>query len=442
MTLLTSIFRDDDVAQALSDEVFVLQMIRFEGALAEAQGELGVIPQDAAGHIVTILRDFTPDMDALREGMERSSVPTVALMRQLRTALGDAHGSYVHWGATSQDVIDTALILQLRDLMALLAEGLQALIERLAVIADAHRGTVMAGRTHSQQALPITFGYKVAMWIAPLLRHQQRLAELQARMNVLQFGGAVGTLAALGEDGVRVAEGLAQKLGLSVPDTPWHTQRDNLAEFAGWLSLMTGSLAKMAQDIILMAQSEIAEVLESGDPARGGSSTMPQKRNPVISEIIISAARQNASLLATMHGAMLHEHERAAGSWQTEWATLPQMLHLTATALKKALFLSENLQINVGRMQANVAASNGLLLAEALDLALAPHMGRDEAKRVIKACVPIVLEEARHLVDVVRERVAVEVDWDTLRDEKNYLGQTQVFVDRVLANVVTPKIQE
>jgi 3-carboxy-cis,cis-muconate cycloisomerase len=222
----------------------------------------------------------------------------------------------------------------------------------------------------------------------------------------------------------------------------WHTQRDNLVEFAGWLSLVTGSLAKMAQDIILMTQSEIGEVHESSDPSRGGSSTMPQKRNPIISEVIIAAARTNATLLSAMHQAMIQEHERATHGWQMEWLNLPQMVNLTATALRKAVFLSENLVVDRDQMQKNVAASNGLMLAEAISFALVPIMGREKAKALVKAACQIVLNEHRHLFDVIREKTDADIDWKTLRDESAHLGSSDVFIDRVLKDAKRETILE
>jgi 3-carboxy-cis,cis-muconate cycloisomerase len=332
--------------------------------------------------------------------------------------------------------MDTALVLQLRSALTLLEHRLNTLIGNLARLADAHRTTLMAGRTHGQHALPLTFGLKVAGWLAPLLRHRERLDQLKPRLLVVQFGGAVGTIASLGDQGMAVQEALAQELGLGVPLMPWHSQRDTLAEFAGWLSLVSGSLAKMAQDIILLAQSEVAEVRESGDSSRGSSSTMPQKRNPVISQAILAAAHTNAALLSSMHGALVHEHERATSAWQVEWLTLPQMVILTAAVLNKTLFLSENLVVDADRMQANLAGSNGLLMAEAIDLALSPIIGRTEAKQIIRAAVPVAVEQNRHLVDVVRERVRervdADIDWERLLSEANYLGSSDAFINRVL----------
>jgi 3-carboxy-cis,cis-muconate cycloisomerase len=276
---------------------------------------------------------------------------------------------------------------------------------------------------------------KVAGWLAPLLRHRRRLAESKPRLLVVQFGGAAGTLASLGNDGPAVGAALARELGLAESPIPWHTQRDNLAEFAGWLSLVSGSLAKMAQDIILLAQSEVNEVRESAGSGRGGSSTMPQKSNPIISETIIAAARANAGLLASMHQALVQEHERATHGWQLEWLTLPQMVGLTATALNKALFLSQNLDVNAAQMRRNVAASNGLMLAEAINFALAQHMSRVEAKKLVTKACQRVLAEKRHLLDIIQEETAVPLDWQALRDEANYLGAAETFIDKILQEV-------
>jgi 3-carboxy-cis,cis-muconate cycloisomerase len=290
----------------------------------------------------------------------------------------------------------------------------------------------MAGRTHSQQALPIPFGLKVAGWLAPLLRHRQRLIELKPRVLVVQLGGAAGTLASLGKSGLKVQAELASELNLGVLLMPWHTQRDNLAEMAGWLSLVSGSLAKMAQDVILMAQTEVGEVRESADRSRGGSSTMPQKSNPIVSELIIAAARTNASLLAAMHQALVQEHERATHGWQVEWLNLPPMFALTSAALNKAVFLSEHLVVDEARMRQNVSAANGLMLAEAITFALTPFMSRAEARQLVAESSQVTLEQGRHLIDVVRGKTDAPVDWQALRDETAYLGSSDAFIDRVL----------
>ncbi|MBX3058366.1 MAG: 3-carboxy-cis,cis-muconate cycloisomerase [Anaerolineae bacterium] len=428
------LFSDAEVAEQFSDARFVRAMLDVEAALAAVQGRSGVIPAGAAAQIVTGAAALHVDLDQMRAGMEKAGVPVIELVRQLRAQVGEQAADYVHWGATSQDIVDTARVLQIRAALAVLERRLGAVAANLARLADQHRYTLMAGRTHSQQALPIPFGLKVANWLAPLLRHRQRLGELKPRLLVVQLGGAAGTLAALGEGGTAVQADLAAELNLDMPLTPWHTQRDNLAEFAGWLSLVSGSLAKMAQDVILLAQSEVGEVRETADTSRGGSSTMPQKSNPIVSEVIIAAARTNASLLANMHQALVQEHERATHGWQMEWLTLPQMVGLTAVALQKAHFLSENLVVNEARMRENVTTSNGLMLAEAITFALAPaFMSRAAAKQLVQAACQVARQENRHLVDVVQAQTDAPLDWSALRDEVAYFGAADAFINRVLA---------
>jgi len=426
------LFSDSDIAAEFSDEQYIRYLLEVEAALAKVQGRLGVIPADAAKKIASEAPALSVDYERLQTGTEKAGLPIIELVQQIREHVEGEDASYVHWGATTQDIMDTALILQIRASLGIIEQTLLNLIKNLAQLAERHRNTLMAGRTHSQQALPITFGLKVAGWLAPLLRHNQRLTEIKPRVLAVQFGGAAGTLASLGESGLAVQEALTAELNLALPLMPWHTQRDNLVELAGWLSLVSGSLAKMAQDIILMAQTEIGEVRESADLSRGGSSTMPQKSNPIVSELIIAAARTNASLLSSMHHALIQEHERATHSWQLEWLNLPQMFALTSAALNKALYLSKNLAVNETRMQENVAASNGLMLAEAVSFALSEYMSRTEAKKLVTEAVRVVLEQNRHLVDVVREKTDAPLDWQALKEESAYLGSSEAFIDRVL----------
>lgn len=430
--IFAPLFRDDELAAIFSDAQFVRELLRVEGALARAQGTLGLIPTDAAETIYRTCSTAMIDLKALARGVERDGLPITALIKEIQTQVGSDAASYVHFGATTQDIMDTAFVLQSRDALTHLENQLRNVIRALAALAEKHRNTLMAGRTHSQQALPITFGYKVAAWLAPLLRHLERLREVKPRVLVIQFGGAVGTLAALQENGIAVYEALASELNLGVPLLPWHTQRDNLAEMGNWLALVSSGLAKMAQDIILLAQTEVDEVRESGDVSRGGSSTMPQKSNPIVSELMIAAARANASLLSNLYHAMIQEQERATHGWQLEWLTLPQMFAYTGTALGHARFLSENLVVNEQRMLENVRASNGLMLAESLTFALAQVMPRNQAKQLVAEAAQVALAEKRHLVDVVRAKNNAPLDWDSLRDESKYLGSTQEFITRVL----------
>jgi 3-carboxy-cis,cis-muconate cycloisomerase len=426
------LFSDLNTAAIFSDEQFVRYLLEVEVALATVQGRLGVIPAEAAEKIASGASALQVDFDRLQAGTEKAGLPIIELIRQLRAQVGGEAASYVHWGATTQDIMDTALVLQLRAALGVIEPKLLRLIKNLAQLAGQYRDCLMAGRTHSQQALPLPFGLKVATWLAPLLRHQQRLAELKPRLLVVQLGGAAGTLASLGQMGLDIQAGLASELALAVLPMPWHKQRDNLAELAGWLSLVSGSLAKMGQDIILLAQTEVGELRESADSSRGGSSTMPQKSNPIVSELIIAAARTNAALLSAMHQALVQEHERATHGWQVEWLTLPQMVALTSAALDKALFLSEHLVVDRERMRQNVAASNGLMLAEAITFALSQTMSQAEAKQLVQEACQLVLEQNRHLVDVVRDKTDAPLDWEVLKDETAYFGSSEAFIDRVL----------
>jgi 3-carboxy-cis,cis-muconate cycloisomerase len=425
------LFNSPAMAEIFSDEQFVRCLLDVEGSLARVQGQLGVIPAEAAEQIASQAGTLSVDFDALRSGTERAGFPVIELVRQLRAQVGNNTADYVHWGGTTQDVMDTALVLQIRAAIAILEPKLKTLIQSLARLADQHRNTLMAGRTHSQQALPISFGLKVAGWLAPLIRHCERLSQVKPRLLVLQFGGAAGTLAALGKAGVPVRNALAAQLELGLPPMPWHTQRDALAELASWLSLLTGSLAKMAQDVILLTQSEIAEARESSDVRHGGSSAMPQKSNPVVSELILVAHRTNASLLSSMHQALVQEHERGTYG-QMEWLALPQMFALTGSALEKAAWLGENLVVDANRMRANVAASGGLMLAEAVTYALASYIGFAAAKKTVAEAARRAADDGRHLLDILREQSQDPLDWESLRAEANYLGVSETFIDAVI----------
>jgi 3-carboxy-cis,cis-muconate cycloisomerase len=364
------------------------------------------------------------------------------LVQELRKQAGPDAAPFVHWGATTQDILDTACVLQLRSAIKLLRARLGEIARHLSAQAERHRATVLAGRTHGQQALPITFGLKVASWLAPLVRDVERLEEIVPRLLVVQFGGAAGTLAALGDKGLRVAKELGKELNLAVPVMPWHAQRDSFVEFAGWLSLVTGSLGKMAQDMILLAQTEVGEAGESAEAGRGGSSTMPQKSNPIMSELILAAARTNASLLSNMHHAQIQEHERATHGWQMEWLTLPQMILLTGGALKHALYLAKNLQVDASAMGANIRRAHDVILAEAAVFALAGAMPRPKAEELVKKACAAAGAEDKPLIDVI-EKLSDDsvkknaVDWKALAEPKNYLGETNNIIGAVLQKAKT-----
>ena len=439
-TLFQSLFSGREIAKLFSDQAAVAQMLCVEAALARVQGRLGIIPAEAADTIDRVLFETVLPAAELTDGTGDAGVPVPALVAALRSRVGPEAGQYLHWGATSQDIMDTALMLTLASAVEVLAMRLEHSIQALKSLAEKHRATVMVARTRSQQALPMTFGLKAANWLAPLLRHRMRLAELRPRLLVVQFGGAAGTLSALDGRGLEVMEALAAELKLQVPAGPWHTQRDGLAEFAGWLSLVTGSLGKLGQDIVLMSQNEVGEIREGGqaqgeDGARGGSSTMPQKSNPVSSEVLVTAARNNATLLPALHQALLQEHERGGSAWQLEWLSLPQMVVSTVVSLKHALYLAENLEVDAARMKANLEASKGLTLAEAATFTLAQHLPRPEAQSLVKQCCREAFANDRHLIDVLAERCDAPVDWGALREPSNYLGVSDALIDRVLKSV-------
>jgi 3-carboxy-cis,cis-muconate cycloisomerase len=435
-TIFGPLFSDAEISALLTDEAFVRALVDVEKALARAEARVGVIAASAA-EAISKVRAEKVDIPVLAKGTIGSGFPIIALVQELRKQVGAEAAPFVHWGATTQDIMDTALVLQLRSAVNLIRTRLGEIGRNLSALADRHRVTILAGRTHGQQALPISFGIKVAGWLAPLLRHAERLDEISLRLFIVQFGGAAGTLSALGDKGLAVTRELAAELDLAVPIMSWHSQRDSVVEFAGWLSLVTGTLGKMAQDVILLAQTEVGEAGESAEQGRGGSSTMPQKSNPIASELIVAAARTNASLLSAMHHAQIQEHERATHGWQVEWLTLPQMLTLTGGVLKHALYLAKNLQVYGVAMRANIARANDVVLAEACVFALAKAMPRPKAEELVKKACQEAVSKKKPLVEVVRVLAQVEVadgtvDWQGLSKPENYLGETQAIINGVI----------
>jgi 3-carboxy-cis,cis-muconate cycloisomerase len=364
----------------------------------------------------------------------------IPMVKQLTAAVAavDADAArYVHWGATSQDVIDTGRVLQLREAINVITHELAALVDALASMAQCYRDTPMIGRTWLQHALSITFGMKLAGWLDALLRHQQRLAACREQVCVLQFGGASGTLASLGEHASSVAQAMAQELDLATPHLPWHAHRDRFVECATTLGILTGTLGKIARDISLMSQTEVAELSESGAPGRGGSSSMPHKRNPVGSAAVLSAATRVPSLVATLLAAMPNEHERALGGWQSEWETLPEIVSLSAAALAHLRSVIDGLQVDTERMRRNIDASRGMVMAESVTVALATSLGRAQAHQIVEAAchkayaansdLLTVLQTEPEVVGVLSEQRLAQ-----LFDPLSYVGEAGNFVDRVL----------
>ncbi|HKV84625.1 MAG TPA: 3-carboxy-cis,cis-muconate cycloisomerase, partial [Ktedonobacterales bacterium] len=371
-TLTDALYVAPDMAAVWSGENFVRGILTFEGALARAEARAGVIPAEAAIAISGACVGGAFDTEALLREAADAGSPAIPVIHALTTMVGEPAGWYVHWGATSQDAIDTAHVLQMRVGITLLRATALATGEICARLAETRRGDIMVGRTLLQQATPITFGLKAARWLALLTRQARRLNELRDQIGVVQFGGASGTLAALGDQGPRIMELLAEELGLAAPDLPWHAERDRVAEVAAGLGVLAGAFAKIAGDVILLAQTEVGEVAEAAAEGRGGSSTMPQKRNPTHAVAAVAAARLALGTASALLGATAQEHERAAGAWQMEWAALPDLFRYTSGAALHTRRSLEGLIIDVGRMRERLDQSGGLPLTEALMMALAP----------------------------------------------------------------------
>jgi 3-carboxy-cis,cis-muconate cycloisomerase len=434
-------FRSPAVEAELSDMATLQGMLDFESALARAEARAGIIPASAAASIASACRAEKFDRAGLAEAAAIAGNLAIPLVKQVTALVAQTDGEsarFVHFGATSQDAIDTGRILQLRRALALIGADLDKLSETLAQLARKHRSTLIAGRTWMQHALPTTFGAKVAGWLDALDRDRLRLQETQARCLVLQFGGAVGTLAALGGKGGEVAKNLAAELKLPLPHLPWHSNRDRMAEIATTLGLCTGTLGKIARDIAMHSQTEIAELFEPGGPGRGGSSTMPHKRNPITSAIVLSAATRVPALVATMLTAMPQEDERGLGGWHAEWETLPEIVSLTAGALHHLAAITPVLEIDSIRMRKNLDLTNGLIYAEAFTFALAEKIGRPQAHALLESACSNARDQQKNLRDVLStdENIAPYLstsDLDRLFDPKNYLGSAESFVDEVLA---------
>lgn len=438
--LLDLLFSTEEMRLVFSDHGRLQGMLDFERALALVEGRLGVIPAQAAEVIARPRPPAAFDLAALASEAEQAGNLAIPLIRALTAlvARDDAEAArYVHWGATSQDVIDSGLALQMRAGLDLLDDDLARLAAALAQLAQTYRATPMAGRTWLQQAAPITFGLKVAGWLSAVKRDQQRLRELRGRALAAQVGGAVGSLAAFGAQGLAVADAVADELGLQAPDIPWHAQRDRVAEVATVLGLLVGTLGKLARDLALLAQSEVAEAREPGDPQRGGSSTMPQKRNPVGAAVALAAAQRVPALVATLLAAMPQEHERGLGGWQAEWETLPEMFLLAAGALRRMREAMEGLEVDTERMRANLDVTHGFIYAEALSLALAQHVGRERAHALIREAVQRATRRGRHLRETLAADKAVTAhltpaELDALFDPQRAIGLAEQLIQRAL----------
>jgi 3-carboxy-cis,cis-muconate cycloisomerase len=435
--LFRDAFGTPAMREVFADRSLIQRFIDVEVALARAEARCGVIPPEAAEVIARESRLDRVDFDHMRHETDIVGYPILPLVHQLVAMCGEA-GRYVHWGATTQDIMDTANVLQLREALQLVDADIAELRRILADLARKHRDTPMAGRTHLQQALPVTFGYKVAIWLAMFDRHQERLAELRKRVLVVSFAGAAGTLASLGDKGFEVQRALADELQLGVPDTTWHVARDGFAEAVNLLALITGSLGKVALDIMIMASTEFGEVYEPFVKGRGASSTMPQKRNPISSELMLAAAKAVRQHAGLMLDAMVQDFERATGPWHAEWIALPESFILTAGALHQARFALGGLVVDTDKMRANLGISRGLIVAEAVMMGLAPATGRQQAHDIVYDACRTVNERGGTLAEALAALPAVTAHFDRaaidrLTDPGHYLGLAPQMVDRALA---------
>jgi 3-carboxy-cis,cis-muconate cycloisomerase len=438
--IFQGIFTSEPMRRIWSDENRTQKYLDVEAALARVQGRLGVIPQEAADEIVRHCQLNQIDLAKLREQTERIGYPILGVVSQLNALCKDKLGEYCHWGATTQDITDTATVLQIREALELVDADLAAISKALADLARKHRDTPMIGRSNLQQAIPVTFGYKMAGLLAAIERHRERLSQLRPRVLVGEFAGAAGTLASLEKGAMETQAGLMHELGLGQPLIAWHTVRDSIAEVGAFLGLVGGTLGKLSMDVKLMMQTEVAEVYEPYYHGRGSSSTMPQKRNPISSCYIhaaISVVRQHS---AALMDAMVADHERSTGPWEIEWIVLPETFCLMAGALKQSRFVLEGLEVDEKRMRENIDMTHGLVMSEAVMMGLGPFIGREYAHDLVYDICRDAVKTGRHLLDLLAEHpeITKHVDRAALArmcDPANYLGQSGVMVDRVLASL-------
>ena len=436
--IFRDIFSTEPMRRIFADENRIQKYLDIEAALARAQARLGIIPQDACDEICRHCSVREYDFAKLKAQTERIGYPVLPVVQQLVGLCRDGLGEWCHWGATTQDITDTATILQIREALDLVEADIVGIADALAGLARRYRDTPMAGRSNLQQAVPITFGYKCATWLAAFERHRLRLGEMRPRVLVGEFGGAAGTLSSLGTRGLDVQAALMKELGLGQPEIAWHTVRDRIAEVGCFLGLVTGICGKIAFDVKLMMQTEVEEVYEPFHEGRGSSSTMPQKRNPISCVYITATTSLVRQLVAALLDAMVEDHERATGPWEIEWIAVPEIFSLAAGALAQTRFMVSGLVVDEKKMRANLDITRGLIVSEAVMMGLGPHIGRQYAHDLVYDICRQVVATGRTLLDLLAENkeVARHLDraaLEKLCDPANYLGQAGEMVDRVLA---------
>ncbi len=425
--------KDPNIAKLVSEENYIQKMLVFEMALAKVQGQLGVIPIEVANIISENLKAVTILASELAEGTLQNGIPTISFLEIAKKSLPEHSKNYLHFGATSQDVMDTAQVLVIGQVIEILENDIKNLLKKLALVIENQGNTPMIGRTRTQQAVPILFGQKVANWASPLARQLERLQEIKPRLLVLQLGGAAGNLSALGKNGLKVAENLAKELKLNFI-TPWHNQRDNFAEFASWLAILSGILGKMGADILVMAQTEVGEIIENG--FGGKSSTMPHKNNPILSEALVVLARKNANLISIQMQSIVHANERDGIAWALEWDNLPDMISNSGTALKHADKIAKEMKINILAMKRNLDLTNGLIFSEAATFILSKKIPKSKAKEIIeKACERAVLEH-KNLANILQELTPdLQLNWQEELQIEKHLGISKEIIHLTLEKI-------
>lgn len=427
--ITSSSFSDKEIAELFSDVGEIDALVLFERELARVQESLQIIPEGIGKEIYAALENAKFDSDLLATGFENDAIPIPALLKQLREQLEPAAANYLHFGATSQDVIDTALIIRIKAAVVIIEKNLKSLTAELSKLAQKHRTTVMIGRTRNQNASPTVFALKIVNWLAPLQRQQQRLTELLPRLLVVQFGGAAGTNAALGNKGGEVNSALAATLGLAAAGSAWHAQRDTIVEFSNWLSMTAGQIGKMAKDILLMAQNEVGEIRFSG---AGKSSTMPNKSNPVLLETLLSLAGYCRAQSDLMGSTLLVSHERDGVCMSLDRLAFPPLICAAAASITQALKCLASISVNEEAMSRNLIADNGLIMAEMAVFELVKSMERSKASELVRQACELCLTNNSHMIDELESLTDVDLDWDALKQPKNYLGNAEEVIDSVL----------
>jgi len=437
--LYGEMFSTSQMNALFSDEAIVQRYLDVEVALARVQAKLGIIPAHAATAIDDCADISRINWQTLSARTQIVGYPILPLVEQLSSWAKNDLGQYCHWGATTQDIMDTADVLQIRAALALVETDLETIADYLKCLSTRYKSTAMAGRTHLQHALPVTFGFKCAGWLSSIDRHRARLNQLKPRVFIGEFAGAVGTLASLGGEGLRVQEALMEELELGVPAMTWHGARDNFAEVTGVLALICASLGKIAYDVMLMMQTEVGEVFEPYVEGRGASSTMPQKRNPISSELILAAAKIVREQHSLMLDALVQDHERATGQWHVEWVAVSTAFLSASGALSAARELLSGLEVDEDRMRRNLDMSGGLIVAEAVMMGLAPTLGRQVAHDAVYECCRESLKTGKPFLQALEDHVEISGivkpgRLAELVNPENYLGVAPQMVENYLNN--------